>query len=129
MSGYQDLTNKLLRNINEKLAEELAIVSNKLGRLEKVMGISDGDDSDLESEVEDDEDEPMVSAVEELVKETEVKVVHQERLTRAASVEEGSGSRSSSPEGGEGGASSSTAGSGADGSGGKKRRKKKKQIY
>ena len=51
--GYQDLTNKLLRNINEKLAEELALVSDKLGRLEKVMGISeDEEESDVEGEEE-----------------------------------------------------------------------------
>ena len=51
--GYQDLTNKLLRNINEKLAEELALVSDKLGRLEKVMGISEDEE---ESEVEGEEE-------------------------------------------------------------------------
>ena len=52
--GYQDLTNKLLRNINEKLAEELALVSDKLERLEKVMGIAEDDeDDDGEEEVEE----------------------------------------------------------------------------
>ena len=42
-----------MRNINEKLAEELALVSDKLGRLEKVMGISeDEEDSEVEGEEE-----------------------------------------------------------------------------
>ena len=42
-----------MRNINEKLAEELALVSDKLGRLEKVMGISeDEEESDVEGEEE-----------------------------------------------------------------------------
>jgi len=57
IQGYQDLTNKLLRNINEKLAEELSIVTDKLDRLEKVMGISDEEEGE-EEEVFEEEIEP-----------------------------------------------------------------------
>merc|ERR1712108_66526 len=67
IQGYQDLTNKLLRNINEKLAEELALVSDKLGRLEKVMGISE--DEMMRSAVSEhggDEQEIQVARVEKL---------------------------------------------------------------
>ena len=40
IQGYQELTNRLLRNINEKLVKDLESVSNKLDRLEQIMGLS-----------------------------------------------------------------------------------------
>ena len=47
IQGYQDLTNRLLRDINEKLVKDLESVSNKLDRLEKIMGLTSGSDCDI----------------------------------------------------------------------------------
>ena len=40
IQGYQDLTNRLLRNINEKLFSDLQAVSDKLNNIETIMGVS-----------------------------------------------------------------------------------------
>ena len=40
IQGYQDLTNRLLRNINDKLFADLQAVSEKLNNIEAIMGVS-----------------------------------------------------------------------------------------
>jgi len=116
IQGYQDLTNKLLRNINEKLAEELAIVSDKLARVEKVMGISD-DDDDADSE----DEEEVEDITEQVVSEKQITVERKESLMQA-STDVTSGSKSGS------GSSSSEAEDTPPGVPKKKRRKKKKAV-
>jgi len=44
IQGYQDLTNRLLRNINEKLVKDLESLSKKFDRLEQIIGVSSDDD-------------------------------------------------------------------------------------
>ena len=43
IQGYQDLTNRLLRNINERLFTDLEAVTRKLANVEKIIGIGNED--------------------------------------------------------------------------------------
>ena len=47
IQGYQDLTNRLLRNINEKFFAELRIVCDRLKELERIMGVNSSRTEDL----------------------------------------------------------------------------------
>merc|ERR1711981_1425094 len=43
IQGYQDLTNRLLRNINDKLFVELQSVQEQLNHVQKIMGVTSDD--------------------------------------------------------------------------------------